>query len=177
MAKHTDTESALDEIREKVNANMEDGNQGISVNMSFKKEPRYDLANPFVFVFLDQFLQIMDQYSLTRTEIKMVFQILKYMQFGNLISMSFSKLMRDIGIDRSNGSKIIKRLKEAKLIINDDGNLYFNPHIITKGLRVKDLDPDMIDYAAEQLEEIGVAPNILTRKIKSKQKQKAKKAD
>lgn len=173
MSKHSNTEAALDDIKEKLDTKMEEGAQ-VSVNMWVKPEQRYDLRNPFVFLFGGNFMKIAIEYGLTRMEILAVIQMLDYMQFGNLIKMSYAKLMRDIGCDPTNGSRVIKRLKEVKIIIEEGGNTYLNPHIAVKGLKQKDLDPAIVERGAEELETIGVEPNILTKGLKRKQKAKGK---
>lgn len=134
--------------------------------------------NEFVLIFVANFEIIIEEYSLTKNDIRVIFKILNNMKFGNLISLSNSTLAKELGIDKSNISKIIKKLRKTELIIEKDGSLFFNPHIATKGnMNEKDEDKkQLLDYSAMILEENNskITPSIGTDNIRKMIREKNK---
>ena len=56
--------------------------------------------------------------------------------YGNVVTdASISSLANEMGIDRSNLSKLIGRLEQARIIMRGTrrGTMYFNPHIAFRG--------------------------------------------
>ena len=75
---------------------------------------------------------------------------------------------------RNNITRHVSKLKQAKLIIDDDGNIFLNPQIIAKGKFLQKGDENLIhllEKGAEALEGTNVKPSILTPKM---QKEKTK---
>lgn len=177
MSKHNTVETALDEIKDAIQEGIDrnGGEFNLFVSTGQKKE-RMNLVNPFAFLFYENLLDIIDECNLSRLEIRAILKILSYMEFGNLVRMSYSQLMRDIGSDPSNGSKVIKRLREAKVLVEVNGNTYLNPHLILKG-RIKSKDAasqEVIERAADELVEFGVSPSVMTKGLEVKMKAKEK---
>lgn len=156
--------------------------QGLQKHMDHKEarsnviiaKNRMQTFNEYAFLFASNINSIIDQYNLNRSEIRVVLKLIEYMYFGNLLSFSNSKLAKDLNLDPSNCSKIVKRLKKTELIVEDDGNLYFNPHIACKGTLDEKHPEDrkLIDYSAVILDEyqspatISIATPNTRRKIK-----------
>lgn len=167
MAKYSSSDEALNEILDNIQNNMDEKNSDLNV---FIGKEKMDICNDFVILFYNSLLNIINEYNLSKTDIKAVLQILEYMQYGNLVRMSYAQLARDIGIDPSNINKIIKKLKQSYLLIERNNNLYLNPHIIAKGrFKKKDNDAkELLEYSAELLDGTSVKPSILTKNIKNK---------
>lgn len=135
---------------------------------------RMQTFNEYAFLFATNLDVIIDKYNLNKSEIRVVLKLIQYMYFGNLLSFSNNKLASDLNMDPSNLSKIMKKLKKTELIIEDGGNLYFNPHIACKGTlderRVDDCR--LLDYSAMILDEynspatVSIATPNIRRKMK-----------
>lgn len=131
------------------------------------------VLNEFALMFASSFLQTIDDYKLTRNDIRVVLKIIEYAQYGNLLRMSFVKLANDLSMDKAAVSRSIKRIKSSQLIVDVDGSLYLNPHIICKGRfnTSDEKDEMLINKSADALEGTNVQPNIETRYIKNKLRQ------
>ena len=161
--------STADLMQEK----MDETNAQVNVFVSKSKMP---IVNQFVLLFYQSFLFTIDEYNLSRNEIRTVLKILEYTQFGNLIQLSFTKIGQDLNINRANISRIFKKLKEAGLLVDDGGNLFLNPQVIAKGsfLKRDELDTErLLEKGAELMKQtIGLAPNILTDSLRKKEREK-----
>lgn len=167
MAKYKSSSEALDDILDNIQINMNEKNSDL--NLFIGKE-RMEICNDFVILFYNSLLNIIDEFNLSKTDIKAILKILEYMQYGNLVKMSFAQLARDINIDPTNISRVIKKLKQSQLLIEKNNNMYLNPHIIAKG-RFKRKDDDakeLLEYSADLLDGTNIKPSILTQKIKDK---------
>lgn len=172
MKTHSSANDTLIDVAEKLQEQMDQ--KGARSNVILSKN-RMQTFNEYAFLFATNFNSIIDSYDLNRSEIRVVLKLIEYMYFGNLLSFSNAKLSKDLNIDPSNVSKILKRLKKTELIIEDEGNMFFNPHIACKGvLDERDLQQcQLLDYSAIILEKynnnatpsIGT-PNIRKRKTK-----------
>ena len=102
------------------------------------------------------------------------------MKFGNLVKLSWADVARSLGIPEKNIIRHIKKLRDAHLLIDDEGgNTYLNPQIIAKGKFLqKNGDETLIqllDLGAKAMEDTAMSPNIITpnirKKIRKKQEQ------
>lgn len=132
--------------------------------------------NEYVCVFITNLNRIIKHYNLRMQEIRVLLQILEYMRFGNLISLSLKTLSEDTGMDKGNISRSMKRLKETGVIVEDRGSLYFNPHIVFKGYLDENEEDDrhLLDTAAVALDELHspASPSIGTPAIRESRKVK-----
>lgn len=128
---------------------------------------RMKVLNEFALMFASVFLQTIDDYKLTRNDIRVVLKIIEYTQFGNLLRMSYTTLAKDLNIHKADISKSIKRIKDSGLIIDIEGSLYLNPHIICKGRlsTTDEQDEKLINKSAEALGK-NRKPSIETKYIK-----------
>lgn len=164
MSKCKSAESASSEIFNAINNQMTDKNSDINVGIW---QSRMDICNEYVLLFFANFKNIIREYNLTKTDILVVMQMLEYMQYGNLLRISYTKLAKDVGIDPKNIHKTIKRLKSSNLLIEDEENTYLNPHVIAKG-KFKSKDEKsarLLEYAAK-IQNENIDPSILTPKLK-----------
>lgn len=157
--------SSLLNVAENIQNHMNTTNSQVFVYVGKKK---MQIVNEFAIMFGTAFLQCIDDYNLTRNDIRIMLKIIEYMKFGNLIKFSYSSLAKDLKIDKSNVSKTIKKLKENKLIITDNNNDYLNPHVIAKGNFTDEVSEHLLNKAAEELEGSNISPNILTEQLRKK---------
>lgn len=144
----------------------------------FSSPARMPIVNNYVLLFYQALLQTIDDYNLTLNDLRVILKILEMMQFGNVVKLSWSDVGNRLNIRRQNMAKHIKKLKDAAILIDDEGgNTYLNPHIIAKGKFLQDKNDkslvDILNLGAQALEGTNVSPNILTEKIKRKQREKA----
>lgn len=170
-------ERGLEKIADAASGITEQLADGSSVNVIVAKDKyQCDILNPFAMIFCGSFLNLINNYDLTKNDIKTVLQIIYYARFGNLIQMSYAKLAKDLGINRQNLSRTMKKLRESGIIIEDDGNMFLNPQIISKGSFAeieKNKDLELIEKGAEALANtLGVGPNVITKSMKDKAKTK-----
>lgn len=163
MATYKNKAAAMDKIHDVMN------NEAESVSITIGRE-RMETINPFVLLFYDSLLEIINEFNLSQLEIKALLKILHYMQYGNLVNISYAQIMRDIGADPTHSSRVTKRLKNAGILIDKDGHTFLNPHIVAKGKFKRNnlSDTELLEYAAEEMEKRNLKPSILTRNLKKK---------
>lgn len=166
----TDAEKLLSSLVEQLQGQIDSKNAKLFLSSGrFKMK----IVNEFVLMFASVFLQTIDDYKLTRNDIRVVLKIIEYAQFGNLLRMSYATLAKDLDMDKAAISKSIKRIKDSQLIVDIDGSLYLNPHIICKGRfnTSDENDEKIINKSAEALEGSDRKPSIETKYIKKKMQQ------
>lgn len=165
MATYLDKTAALGKINEAVS----DDAKSVSVTIG---PERMETINPFVLLFYNSLLDIIDEYKLRMTEVKALLMLLNYMQYGNLVNVSWSQLMRDIGVLETNSTRIVKKLKDSGILICKDGHTFLNPHVVAKGKfrRRDNTATELLEFAADELMQRGMKPNIMTKNIKRKMK-------
>lgn len=105
----------------------------VSVTTIIKKEKKISVKQPFVLAFTEN-LCALASLNISQNELKIITYILKCMEFGNLINLNQSAIARDLGLQRSNVSSNFKKLKDKGILIENDGHLYMNSNLFTKGL-------------------------------------------
>lgn len=161
-------EDVLSEISDNLQEIMDEHEGDINV---FTSPSRMPILNSFALMFSNSLLMSIDDYNLTRNDIRVILKLCELMQFGNQLRISFAEVGKSLHIDKSMISKHIKKLKEAKIIIeNDYGSLYLNPHIIAKGKFLqKGRDDELIkvlELGAKAIMGTNVRPSImLTKKV------------
>lgn len=172
MRSHTDANQILADVAHNLQEHIDQ--KGARPNVFISKN-RMQTFNEYAFLFATNLNLIIDRYDLTKRDIRVVLKLIEYMYFGNLLSFSNSKLASDLKIDPSNLSKILRKLKKTELIVEDDGNLYFNPHIACKGFLNENeaKDRQIIDYSAVVLNtyESPATPSIGTPNIRKHYKE------
>lgn len=166
---------ALGEVADKVQEQMDKNNTQISIHSGPARMP---IINNYALLFNTAFLQTLDDYKLTLNDVRVMLKIIEYMKFGNLVHVSWAKLAIDIGIKPQNITRHIKKLKTAKLLLDDNGNVFLNPQIIAKGKFIAKGDEDtmrLLDLGAQALEGTNIKPNIMTPKMREKQKKEEEK--
>lgn len=174
MKKHTDANATLADVAQNLQDTMDKSRSGANV---FVSENKMQTINEYALLFATNLDLIIEKYDLNKSEIRVVLKLIQYMYFGNLLAFSNNKLAKDLNTDKGYISRILKKLKKTELIVETDGNLYFNPHIACKGgldERVPE-DRRLIDYSAIVLEEYQspATPSIATNNIRKKKNKEA----
>ena len=96
---------------------------------------KISFRNEFVLTFTDNLEKLAFEFKITNSELRVITYILKRMEFGNLIILKQASIAEAVGLKPSNMSAIFKKLKEKKILIEDEEkNLYMNANIFAKGL-------------------------------------------
>ncbi len=177
----TSIKESLEKVAESIDEHWSQGNHSVNV---FSMPARMPIVNQFVLLFVDALLQSVDDYDLSKNDMRVLLYIVKQMRFGNLIRLSWADVARALDIPTKNISRHIGKLREAKLIIEDEQGTFLNPQVIAKGKflsRNEDEDAEyiqMLERGAQELESIGREPNILTPRLQRKRREaKREKAD
>lgn len=119
---------------EAVNKLAEDG-VDLHAVVTIQKEKSVTVKSDFVLAFTDN-LEHLASLNIKPTELKVICQILKIMEYGNLINLNQRKLCHNLNMKPSNMSMIFKSLKAKQIIIEDeDKNLFMNSKLFQKGLK------------------------------------------
>lgn len=168
MSKCKTAEDARDEILNAIDQKMTNKNSDVNVSIW---QGRMDICNEYVLLFFANFKNIIVAYKLTKTDILVIMQMLEYMQYGNLLRISYAKLAKDVGIDPKNINKTIKRLRDSDLLIEIDDNTYLNPHVIAKGkFKKKDEKVAKLLERIAEMQNEHITPSILTDKLKKQKR-------
>ena len=105
----------------------------IEVTTIIKEKPNYSLKKPFAIVFTENFFNAIAA-GVNQTEMKILAYIIDQMEYGNLISISQTAIAKNTGLKRSNVSYSFNNLIKKNILIKEDGNIFVNSNIISKGL-------------------------------------------
>lgn len=96
---------------------------------------KISFKNEFVLAFTDNLEKLAFEFKITNSELRVITYILKRMEFGNLIMLKQASIAEAVGLKTSNMSAIFRKLKEKKILIEDEEkNLFMNSNIFAKGL-------------------------------------------
>lgn len=164
----------LNLVAENLQSTLDENNASANIFISKKK---MHIINPYVLLFISNFSKIIDNYNLTKNEIRVVLKILELMQFGNLINITWTEVAKELNIEKSNFFKILRRLKNTELIVRINEHTFFNPHIACKGI-LKECDENseqLLNISADVLTkdfDNEFTPSITTKKIRQNNYQK-----
>ena len=170
-------ERGLKKITEAASGISEKISDGSSVKVIVAKDKyQTDILNPFAMIFCEVLFNTIEEYNLTKNDIRTILRIIYYARFGNLIQMSNTKLAKDLGMNKSSLSRSMKKLRESGILVEDEGNLYLNPQVISKGSFAKieeDKELELIEKGAKILAQtLNVGPNVITKKMKDEAREK-----
>jgi biotin operon repressor len=114
-----------------------------SINV-LKVGAKVKVKNEFVMMFVENFERLIP--ILTKTELRVMICVLKYLNYQNVFQLSQKAICADTGISKPNVSKALKTLRDRKILAeNENGVGYINPFIFAKGavLEVKSKLPQM----------------------------------
>ncbi len=123
-------------IKDKIDEMQERGD--VKATVIIQDDKKISLKNEFVILFLENFDRLITELKINTSELRVLIYILKKMEFGNLVSLSQTSIVKALDMNKSNVSIIFKKLLAKDVLIKDeDGNMYVNSNIVMKGLKHK----------------------------------------
>lgn len=110
-------------------------NEGINLNAKVyvEKEKKTSLKKDFVITFVEN-LEALAKLNLKPNEFRIIVEIIKVMEYGNLINLSQSTIAKNLNLAKSNVSYYFKNLKKKNILVEKDGHVFMNSNIFSKGL-------------------------------------------
>ena len=120
----------LDEIEEVLGEATEFENVNI-----FKTKKRIKPAEEFIMLFFKSFNDIVSEKNLTLADLKVLFKILEYVSYGNLLILSQKDLAEELNITQQAVSKSWQKLIKAEIVFQGEGkkSMFLNPIFMIKG--------------------------------------------
>lgn len=155
------------------------------LNVILTNNLKYRPINEFVLLFAKSFRLTIEDYKLTVTDIRVVFRLMEYAQYGNLLSFDRATLAEDLNLKKQNLSRSLNHLIECGIILKVRNNLFLNPQVISKGslkrfANARDItsEENLVELGAKVLrEKINQGPNIETEKMKKINRKDIKKLE
>ena len=119
--------NTVDEIVEGINSI---GEMDISVNVA---RQRIKPDQEFIFYFLTNMDSLISDPEITKQDIAVLMKYAAQMQYGNQISIAQADIAEDLGIDKSNVSKSVKKLTQKGVFLKDRRSLVMNWKYLAKG--------------------------------------------
>lgn len=121
------------ELKEELNNLVEDMQDGENINV-FKGRKKANTKEGFIMAFHTSLKNNFIKHSLSGTDIIVLFQVIEYVSFGNVINLTHQNIADDLGIKRQQVCRSFKKLKEAEIFIEGKkGSLFLNPQYLVKG--------------------------------------------
>ncbi|EPK7602172.1 TPA: helix-turn-helix domain-containing protein [Klebsiella pneumoniae] len=117
------------------NDRSEKNTDGINLNAKVyvEKEKKTSLKKDFVITFVEN-LEALAKLNLKPNEFRIIVEIVKVMEYGNLINLSQSTIAKNLNLAKSNVSYYFKNLKKKNILVEKDGHVFMNSNIFSKGL-------------------------------------------
>ena len=97
-----------------------------------KAGQKIKVKNEFVMLFVENFERLVP--ILTKTELRVLLCILRFLNYENVFSLTQKAISASTGISKTNVSRALKTLRSRKILSeNSDGIGYINPYIFAKG--------------------------------------------
>ena len=119
--------NTVEEIVEGINSI---GELDISVNVA---RQRLKPDQEFVFYFLTNMDSLISDPEITKQDIAVLMKYAAKMQYGNQISIAQADIAEDLGIDKSNVSKSVRKLTQKGVFLKDRRSLVMNWKYLAKG--------------------------------------------
>lgn len=71
--------------------------------------------------------------KISALDFKVLLTVCKYVNYGNVISLTQQNIADDLGIKQSQVSKSFKKLENAGVFYKNKSSLYLNPNYLAKG--------------------------------------------
>ena len=108
-------------------------NVNLNAKVYVEKEKKTSLKKDFVITFVDN-LEALAKLNLKPNEFRIIVEIVKVMEYGNLINLSQSTIAKNLNLAKSNVSYYFKNLKKKNILVEKDGHVFMNSNIFSKGL-------------------------------------------
>lgn len=100
----------------------------------FKGRKKADIKEEFVMVFNKTLTNALISKQLTIVDLTVLFKVVEYVSFGNVINLTQQHIADDIGIKRQQVNRSFKKLRETGIFIDGKkGSLFLNPQYLVKG--------------------------------------------
>ena len=119
--------NTVEEIVEGINSI---GEMDISVNVA---RQRIKPDQEFIFYFLTNMDSLIRDPDITKQDIAVLMKYAAKMQYGNQISIAQADIAEDLGIDKSNVSKSVRKLTQKGVFLKDRRSLMMNWKYLAKG--------------------------------------------
>lgn len=102
------------------------------VNVFVSDREPSKVKQEYVLMFVENLQTIMK--NLTKTEMSVLFSVVKFSQYKNVFKITQQSIANDTGINRSEVSRAMKKLRENGYLLKDDNEIeYINPYLFLKG--------------------------------------------
>ena len=119
--------NTVEEIVEGINSI---GEMDISVNVA---RQRIKPDQEFIFYFLTNMDSLINDPDITKQDIAVLMKYAAKMQYGNQISIAQADIAEDLGIDKSNVSKSVRKLTRKGVFLKERRSLVMNWKYLAKG--------------------------------------------
>ena len=127
------TNQTKEEIKDKLTDMVDDLKDGQNINV-IKGRKKATIKDGFVMVFNLNIKENFIKNNLTATDIIILFQVIEYVSFGNVIHLTHQNIADDLNMKRQQVSKSFKKLKDAEIFFEGKkGSLFLNPQYLVKG--------------------------------------------
>jgi hypothetical protein len=124
----------------------------------------------FVMVFNENLSKAMKN-GLSGTDIAVLFSVIKYVSWGNVINLTQQTIADDLDMLQSAVSRSFKKLEQANIFYRTKGSLFLNPNFLVKGDLTKSKDSEAYKvFRANLYKEFGeiiTDPKQLEDKVNS----------
>jgi len=108
------------------------GDDDVNVNL-IKGKRKAETNEPFVIFFYNKLADSMVDNKLTTTDLLVLFRVIHYVSWGNVINLTQETISDDLGVDKSNMSRSFKKLTESGIFIREKKSLFLNPNYLCMG--------------------------------------------
>ena len=123
------SEKTLDKIAD-IAEGIDKRNDVIAV---YKRMSQNLYIQEFVCIFMDNMSDVMERFRLTSNELRVLFKLGTYLQYSNKIKIYRKTIADELHMQQTHVNAAIRRLKTVEILIEDNGEVYFNPHLFAKG--------------------------------------------
>ena len=89
-------------IKDKIDEMQERGD--VKATVIIQDDKKISLKNEFVILFLENFDRLITELKINTSELRVLIYILKKMEFGNLVSLSQTSIVKALDMNKSNVS-------------------------------------------------------------------------
>ena len=120
-------------IKDEINDLVDGMKDGENLNV-FKGRKKANTKEGFIMAFHSSLKSNFIKNKLTATDIIILFQVIEYVSYGNLINLTHQNVADDLDITRPQVSKGFKKLRDSGIFIEGKkGSLFLNPQYLVKG--------------------------------------------
>ena len=104
----------------------------LSVNLIHSKRT-IKTNKPFAMVFYTNFSDLLEEFNLGQTDLRVLFKVLEYVSFRNVISLTQKTIADELNLTVPQVNRSYKKLESAKIFYKHKGSIFLNPKYLVKG--------------------------------------------